>query len=302
MSKINSSLYSHNEHFNFISSLYSRKQLPSSILFSGEKGIGKKTFLLHFLAYLELTEVDKASYLKNFCINSLDLFNKILNNEYDNIKVIQKNDKSSHITIDQIREVISSCSYETFLGKSRFILILNAEDLNSNSSNALLKILEKPPENTYFFLLRNSNGVVGSTILSRCFKLNIKISKLESLAIFEKLVGDFDLQAFDNLDIFNEFDTPGSKINRIFYLKDHSIESLQLIDIITYCLDDFKKNKNYNALGYGIEFAKNFFLKQFKYNYEKSNYFYSLFVNNISDSLKFNADINAAIKILKKAA
>jgi DNA polymerase III subunit delta' len=302
MNKINSSLYSYNEHFNFISSLYSSKQLPSSILFFGEKGIGKKTFLLHFLAYLELAEADKASYLKNFCINSLDLFNKILNNEYDNIKVIQKNDKSSHITIDQIREVISSCSYETFLGKSRFILILNAEDLNSNSSNALLKILEKPPENTYFFLLKNSNGIVDSTILSRCFKLNIKIPRLESLSIFEKLVGDFDLQTFNNLDIFNEFDTLGSKINRIFYLKEHSIENFQLIDIIMYCLDDFKKNKNYNSLGYGIEFAKNFFLKQFKYNYEKSNYFYNLFVNNINDSLKFNADINAAIKILKKAA
>ena len=147
MNRINSSLYSYKEHFNFISGLHSRKQLPSSILFSGEKGIGKKTFLLHFLAYLELTEADRVNYLKNFCINSLDVFNKILNNEYDNIKIIQKNEKSSHITIDQIREVISSCSYETFLGKSRFILILNAEDLNLNSSNALLKILEKPPEN-----------------------------------------------------------------------------------------------------------------------------------------------------------
>jgi DNA polymerase III subunit delta' len=302
MNRINSSLYSYKEHFNFISGLHSRKQLPSSILFSGEKGIGKKTFLLHFLAYLELTEADRVNYLKNFCINSLDVFNKILNNEYDNIKIIQKNEKSSHITIDQIREVISSCSYETFLGKSRFILILNAEDLNSNSSNALLKILEKPPENTYFFLLRNSNGVVGSTILSRCFKLNIKISKLESLSIFEKLVEDFDLKTFDNLYIFNEFDSPGSKINRIFYLKEHSIESFQPIDIITYCFNDFKKNKNYKSLGYGIEFAKNFFLKQFKYNYEKSSHFYSLFANNINNSLKFNADINAAIKILKKAA
>jgi|TARA_B110000503_G_C7134155_1_gene408093 DNA polymerase III subunit delta' len=302
MNRINSSLYLYNEHFNFINSLLLKKKLPSSILLSGEKGIGKKTFLLHFFAYLELSDEDKINYLENYCINNINLFNKILNNEYDNIRVIQKNDKSSHITIDQIREVISSCSYETFLGKSRFILILNAEDMNSSSSNALLKILEKPPENTYFFLVRNSNAAVSSTILSRCFKLNIKIPNTESMSIFKKLVEDFDLQAFNNLDIFNKFDTPGSKINRICYLKEHSIESFQLIDIITYCLDDFKKNKNYNSLIYGIEFAKNFFLNQFKYNYEKSNYFYSLFVNNVNDSLKFNADINAAIKILKKAA
>jgi DNA polymerase III subunit delta' len=301
MNRTNKSLYSYSGHFNFINSLFLNKKLPSSILFSGEKGIGKTTFLLHFLAYTEALE-NKNNYLENFCIENHDLFEKILDNHYDNIKVIQKSEKSSLITIDQIRDVISSCSYESFLGKARFVLILNAEDLNSNASNALLKILEKPPENTYFFLVKNSDGLVGSTILSRCFKLNIRISKLELELVFKKLLADFDLQEFSNLDIFNEFDTPGSKINRIFYLKDQSIENLQLIDIITHCLDDFKKNKNYNALSYGIEFAKNFFLKQFKYNYEKSNYFYSLFVRNVSDSLKFNADLNAAVKILKKVA
>tara|TARA_B110000503_G_scaffold58032_1_gene92840 strand:+ start:2059 stop:2967 length:909 start_codon:yes stop_codon:yes gene_type:complete len=302
MNKINSSLYLYNEHFNFINNLLLEKKLPSSILLSGEKGIGKKTFLLHFFTYLELNDENKINYLENFRIHNTDLFNKILNNEFDNIKIIQKNDKSSHITIDQIREVLSSCSYETFLGKSRFILILNAEDMNSSSSNALLKILEKPPKNTYFFLVKNSSGVVSSTILSRCFKLNIKIPNIELMSIFKKLTENFDLQAFDNLSIFNEYDTPGSKINRIYYLKERSIEHFQLIDIITYCLNDFKKNKNYCSLSYGIEFAKNFFLKGFKYNYDKSNYFYSLFVNSINDSLKFNADINAAIKILKKVA
>jgi DNA polymerase III subunit delta' len=301
MNRTNRSLYSYSEYFNFINSLFLNKKLPSSILFSGEKGIGKRTFLLHFLAYTEALE-NKKNYLENFCIENHDLFEKILNNHYDNIKVIQKSEKSSLITIDQIRDVISSCSYESFLGKARFVLILNAEDLNSNASNALLKILEKPPENTYFFLVKNSDGMVGSTILSRCFKLNIRISKLELELVFKKLLADFDLQEFSNFDIFNEFDTPGSKINRILYLKDHAIESLQSIDLISYCLEDFKKNKIHNSLSYGVEFAKNFFFKKFNYNYEKSNYFYSLFVRNVSDSLKFNADLNAAVKILKKVA
>ena len=301
MNRTNKSLYSYSGHFNFINSLFLNKKLPSSILFSGEKGIGKTTFLLHFLAYSEALE-NKKNYLENFCIENHDLFEKILNNHYDNIKVIQKSEKSSLITIDQIRDVISSCSYESFLGKARFVLILNAEDLNSNASNALLKILEKPPENTYFFLVKNSDGLVGSTILSRCFKLNIRISKLELELVFKKLLADFDLQEFSNFDIFNEFDTPGSKINRILYLKDHAIESLQSIDLISYCLEDFKKNKIHNSLSYGVEFAKNFFFKKFNYNYEKSNYFYSLFVRNVSDSLKFNADLNAAVKILKKVA
>ena len=299
MNKANSSLYSYNKHFNFINSLFLNKKLPSSILFSGEKGIGKRTFLFHFLAYIESEENKKKKYLENFQIENRDFFEKISNNQYDNIKVIQKGEKSSHITIDQIRDVISSCSYESFLGKARFVLILNAEDLNLNASNALLKILEKPPENTYFFLVKNSDGLVASTILSRCFKLNIRISKLELESVFKKLLVDFDLQEFDNFDIFNEFDTPGSKINRILHLKDRSIDSFQLINLVIYCLNDFKKNKIQNSLTYGVEFAKNFFFKQFKCNYKKSNYFYNLFVKNVNDSLRINADLNAAIKILK---
>jgi DNA polymerase III subunit delta' len=300
MNKANSSLYSYNKHFNFINSLFLNKKLPSSILFSGEKGIGKRTFLFHFLAYIESEENKKKKYLENFQIENRDFFEKISNNQYDNIKVIQKGEKSSHITIDQIRDVISSCSYESFLGKARFVLILNAEDLNLNASNALLKILEKPPENTYFFLVKNSDGLVASTILSRFFKLNIRISKLELESVFKKLLVDFDLQEFDNFDIFNEFDTPGSKINRILHLKDRSIDSFQLINLVIYCLNDFKKNKIQNSLTYGVEFAKNFFFKQFKCNYKKSNYFYNLFVKNVNDSLRINADLNAAIKILKK--
>ena len=59
MNKANSSLYSYNKHFNFINSLFLNKKLPSSILFSGEKGIGKRTFLFHFLAYIESEENKK---------------------------------------------------------------------------------------------------------------------------------------------------------------------------------------------------------------------------------------------------
>ena len=54
MNKINTNLHAYNKHFVFVKDLFFSKNLPNSILFSGEKGIGKKTFLLHFLNFIQL--------------------------------------------------------------------------------------------------------------------------------------------------------------------------------------------------------------------------------------------------------
>lgn len=59
MNKINLNLHAHNKHFVSIKDLFFSKNLPNSILFSGEKGIGKKTFLLHFLNFINLIHNNK---------------------------------------------------------------------------------------------------------------------------------------------------------------------------------------------------------------------------------------------------
>ena len=150
MNNTSPTLYGFNEKFEFINKLLSINELPSSIIFSGERGIGKETFLFHFFSYLHLGKIDKGNYNNNFRIDNTQIFKKISNNELPNIKIIKKIDKAQNISIDQIREIINFCSYATFENKPRFILIQNVENMNLNASNALLKILENPPVNTYF--------------------------------------------------------------------------------------------------------------------------------------------------------
>ena len=93
-------------------------------------------------------------------MKDLNIFKKLLNNELANFKIIEKRDKNSSIQVDQIREMISFCSYEASFFTPRFILISNIEDLNSSATNSLLKILEEPPKNTYFFLIKNSHSKI----------------------------------------------------------------------------------------------------------------------------------------------
>ena len=48
-SKSSLNLFGLQEHFKFISKLYSNQNLPKVLMFSGEKGSGKATLVNHFL-------------------------------------------------------------------------------------------------------------------------------------------------------------------------------------------------------------------------------------------------------------
>ena len=46
MNKVNSRLYFYENYFQSLNNLITFKNLPQSIIFSGEDGLGKKTFLI----------------------------------------------------------------------------------------------------------------------------------------------------------------------------------------------------------------------------------------------------------------
>ena len=66
MNNLSLTLYGFNEKFKFINQLLIDNQLPSSIIFSGEQGVGKRTFLFHLFAYFNLNKAEKANYLNSF--------------------------------------------------------------------------------------------------------------------------------------------------------------------------------------------------------------------------------------------
>ncbi len=72
------------------------------------------------------------------------------------------------ISIDQVREVEHEVSRPPVEGRRRVVLILNAENLTLEAQNALLKVLEEPPEHTVFLLVSSSPTAVLPTIRSRC--------------------------------------------------------------------------------------------------------------------------------------
>ena len=148
-------------------------KLSNSLLLTGNKGIGKNYFIFQIIEeYIKKKIVSEQTH------HHLSL---IKSNTHPNIKIVEKeiDEKTkklkNFIIIDQIRK-INQFSLQTSIIENipKFIVIDSADDMNLNASNALLKILEEPKSNTYFFLISHQPSLLLPTIKSRC--LIIKLS------------------------------------------------------------------------------------------------------------------------------
>ena len=147
-------------------------KLSNSLLLTGSKGIGKNFYISQLIE-----EYIKKKVVSEQINHHLSL---LKNNSHPNIIIVkkeidEKTKKSKNfIIIDQIRK-INQFSLETSVIENipKFILIDSADDMNINASNALLKILEEPKLNTYFFLISHQPSSLLPTIKSRCLKVNL---------------------------------------------------------------------------------------------------------------------------------
>lgn len=87
------------------------------------------------------------------------------------------NDKGNlnrNIKVDQIRELGEFMSLSAALSPWRVVVIDAVDDLEPSGANALLKMLEEPPQNTLFFLVSHAPGRLLPTIRSRCRRLDFQ--------------------------------------------------------------------------------------------------------------------------------
>ena len=289
----NTKLYGMSHFFDDIAKLYSRKKMPTKILLSGKKGVGKSTLAYHIINHILSADEEFKYDSINFIINENNKSYKLLqNNSHPNFYLIDLLNDKKNIDVAQIREMIAYTNKSTFNNMARFILIDNIENLNKSSINALLKIIEEPNENIFFILINNSEKNILPTLRSRCLTFKINLTFNESMNISNLILGDniFDLI---NHDLINYYNTPGEIINLINFSIDKKIDlkNYTLINLLKLLIDNgyYKKNKNVKILL--INFIELFFLKEYKLNTRNSFLiFYHNFINKINNTEKFNLD------------
>ncbi|WP_341504067.1 DNA polymerase III subunit delta' [Gallaecimonas sp. GXIMD4217] len=89
----------------------------------------------------------------------------------------------SQIKVDAVRALLGPVYERAQLGGAKVVIITQAEAMNVNAANALLKSLEEPPRDTHWLLLCRSPGRLLPTILSRCQQLTLGVpTEAEALA------------------------------------------------------------------------------------------------------------------------
>jgi DNA polymerase-3 subunit delta' len=161
--------------------LMANGRLPNSLLFSGPDGIGKRQFALEaarsvlcrekaddeacgvcslcthiadFVIPAEATESNKDQFKRVFFGGSRDV----------GLVVPYKN----FILVDASRDLEREVNFRPSDGPARFFMIDDADRMNDNAANAILKTLEEPPSTSYIFLITSRPDSLLSTIRSRC--------------------------------------------------------------------------------------------------------------------------------------
>ena len=78
------------------------------------------------------------------------------------------------ITVDETRETIGFFGSTAAVEGWRVCIVDSVDELNPNAANALLKILEEPPQQSLFLLVSHAPARLLPTILSRCRKLPLR--------------------------------------------------------------------------------------------------------------------------------
>ena len=290
----NTKLYGMDFFFNEIKDLYNKKILPTKILLSGKKGLGKSTLAYHIINYILSTKENLKYDLNSFTINKENRSFKLLqNNSHPNFYLVDLLYEKKNIDVEQIREMITYTNKSTFNNMPRFILIDNIENLNKNSNNALLKIIEEPNENIFFILINNCEKFILPTLKSRCLTFKINFTFIQSMHASNQILDD-DIFDLINHDLISYYNTPGEIINLINFSKNKNInlKDFTLVEFLNFLINngDYKKNKFVKNLL--INFIELFFLKAYKSSFTKNSLltFYQNFINKIHNNEKFNLD------------
>jgi DNA polymerase-3 subunit delta' len=139
--------------------IFDIEQIHHAFIISGSKGIGK-SILIESLAEKILN-------------NKISLEN---NPDFHNLRIL---DEKKLIGINQIHELRDKLYESSFLGKNKVAVINEIEKISIDGLNAILKILEEPPKNTYFLLSTNFLNQIPLTIQSRCFDLRISSPEIQ---------------------------------------------------------------------------------------------------------------------------
>ncbi len=169
----------HKNIVKYLERLIEKQDFLHTYLFTGPRDIGKKTMADLFVKSIFCS--DKNSVPCNHCNDCIEI-SKFSHPDYI---FVDREEGKKNISIEQVRDFQSRMSRTPMRSKYKIGLINNADSLNKESANALLKTIEEPSKSSMVILMAEKIENILPTIRSR--SQNIIFNNVSDDEIYENL-------------------------------------------------------------------------------------------------------------------
>lgn len=155
-------------------------RVPNAVLLAGDDGVGKRQFVLELARTFFCSEppdgepcgvCPTCSRVDAFLVpestdKAKDEFKRVFFGAHMDVGLVVPYKRT--ILVDAIRDLEKHANFRPFEAQTRFFIIDDADKMNNEASNALLKTLEEPPATSHIFLITSRPDSLLPTIRSRC--------------------------------------------------------------------------------------------------------------------------------------
>ena len=234
--------------------------------------------------------------------------------------------KQGVIGVKESQAILAKISLKSFFGSAKILLMWMPELMNIQAANKLLKLIEEPPENTYFIFVSNNQSKILPTISSRLQTINVPRLKDENISDFLEEKFQIEPSSAKNIAkiskgnlnkaINTHLDAGVSEMNRSLFInwmrlcysrniadtidwvnEFSKIGREQIKDFIIYSLEMYRQciMGNYNMEIEGVSESEKNFLEKFKPFVNHQNISE---INSIMNDAYYHMERNANPKIL----
>jgi DNA polymerase-3 subunit delta' len=156
-------------------------------LFTGPRGIGRRTLALRFAQAINAEEPPALGEFDPHSKTSQQ-FERM---QHPDLSLIQRQEGDRDIKIEAVRTLQRTLALSPYIARYRIALFLNFEEASNSAANALLKTLEEPANPVVLMLTAESAEVLLPTIASRCEIIRLRPPSIGRVA--EGLQKEWDI-------------------------------------------------------------------------------------------------------------
>jgi DNA polymerase-3 subunit delta' len=142
------------------------------------------------------------------------------------------------IPTEESVEIIKKLNFKSYEGGAKVMIIWMPEEMHNSCSNKLLKILEEPPQNTYFLLVAENQDRMLNTILSRTQKVEVPRIELADLSNFMQKKSNLNREEADFISSFSE----GDYLMALSYIEESEAKDFYKEQFIQMMRSSYKKD------------------------------------------------------------